>query len=964
MYERGNILRHTAQSLRQQFLLNTIADRSDRNDLMAQKRAISESQQKLLAEALRGMPEDITALVHNPSTRAEGLKSVMEERKRQRELKDWEASPFNKSAPAPTETPTAGPGYDELVALQGHPNARIAAAAKAHLEAYYKPHDPKNSARMLPGGGMGSIPGAVDALGEREIAEAGAKARFTPVTVKTGDVEEIMPASVFAARSGSAPVGGRLPPSGSPSGPPNNVPSGGNLVSGGGTVPGSNFPPFNTATDKPDPTLLRRIADAPGTPPQLKAQIEAKIAQLTGGAVPMPAAPAGPPSALPGATQAQFGVSNPTAIKQTQAINQQKAEEIPKMRVEYDQLRTLPNTLKVIEKYSKDAPESVMGSEAGLALTRIPAMMGSTSAQKSLESAQQLKTAIGQLTQMEVKGSGLGTAQGFTDKDLEFIRGQLPMLNGTHGERMAATAAIRQRLGPKIDMLESKIKEFDPQWKADRSSGLNPTEPGAAAPAPTPGKVSALERTLNAIVPSANASERMPDPHVQEARQGNTLSKALLDRWTDFAEGTGYGVGTNVQGYGQIAGLQNKQDVAARREMAPERNFTGKVGEFVGEALADPTNLIPGVGPLKMAAKGALSGFTKPSATDTEAILQTGVSALTGGAAEKLSSMIPATKMATGRTATRAGFEDVPLTQGQIAGKTDTLAAKGIAPQQVEALTEILMRGTGSTETVATQNALRTQHKVLENEFQRLFPGTQKYRLDTTVANDLATTFKPYAKVLEDPAFIKEAPNLVRFAKQVDASARSGAPTQIRDDLVQAAYQEIGRIPHDRLAGAVREDMKKMIEANLGPKAPDWVKLNEQWGNLKDVERMARDASGLIRPSSIKGREGTAAAKTRDFVRDFGVENPSSRNSIFNLGDVLHTGGAAGVLGTTLGLPYAAGALTVPAAKIAAREGGALQGKLGLSKALDASPGVQQLIELLRAGTRYGPREYIESGRQ
>lgn len=203
--------------------------------IQAQRQALGQKFENSMAEALRGQPDNIRRLSASPGTRAIGLDLLKQRSKEQldQEAMDRAFGSSGSALPGATGQGEA-PSYAQLVELQSHPNAKVAAAAKARLEAYYKPHDPKLNVRYNPQGGFEPIAGA-DAAYARTQGAIQQQQHPMGVQIPSGDggtmmVQPPRPPSALPGATGAAvappvptpapmPASGPISPASAPPGP-------------------------------------------------------------------------------------------------------------------------------------------------------------------------------------------------------------------------------------------------------------------------------------------------------------------------------------------------------------------------------------------------------------------------------------------------------------------------------------------------------------------------------------------------------------------------------------------------------------------------------------------------------------------------------------------------------------------------------------------------------------------------
>ena len=936
-------------------------------DLEQRTQAQRATERQSLMSAVSGYPDEVQRLFMNTATRPHALALMKQIDEDKADTAYMAARGGGRGGAAPMEpvqlgeegrnAPSGGgfsigggaqPSFEDLVYAAGQRNPRRAAQAKLELEHRpdFRPNlNPDMFQPNLSTGVAGPLPGAMEFLAEKAKREAEAKAY--------GDVQEVgIPGDPmnkkFVSKASLLGLDNR-PPVPSPLAGALTVE---NRPSGAATTPSS--PPSSPPSDVPLPAdVMARILAADA----------ARGGQPYVGEVP----PGGPAvtRALPQAVAASGGYT--TRSERGKTMDVQLAQELPKREDEYYGAHLIiTNVLPELKQAVKDNPGWLYGS--------LP-VMGQNIAQsldmvtpKEAKAAQILASAEAALMGPMSKESNLGTSQGFTDKDREFVQQRLTSAKKSEITNEQAFADIERYFRTKKDQAESRLRQFNPDWKP----ATNPTEPGAAGSA-VPGKRSSAADAAGlpegywgmtaAGSPSVMSDARYDAPPDAPAPidEGNILERGLKGIERGIGMG-GVGVtGALPRSVAQMLNLTQPapEDVRLLRREGPQTTV-GKGGEMFGEATANPATYIPGSTLPRAIAAGALSGYTAPAADAKERRGNAAISSLMGPVGTVLANRIPATELSTpAQAAARIGFEDIPLSQAQIAGKTKAWQGEGIAKSQAEALTERELQKVGSTAKKIDSNELEAIKAKASAEYAAMFPPDKAMRMEVTDATKLRNVLQPYEAVINSPEFIKGSPQIKAmydFARRVE---ERGVPRAIPADIVQGALQDVARIEHPVIQAKLRNELnsfakKDMTEAELAA----FEKLNTTWGAIRDLGRV-RTKEGLIVPSSLKGEGG-------DFVKQFGVQDPKAYK--MGQGERWGTlGAAAGVAASTMGMP-GAGYVAMTAAPAIAhgveRGRGALQGALGTSRVLNADPAVKQLIEMLRSGTQLTPRELLEARRQ
>jgi hypothetical protein len=588
---------------------------------------------------------------------------------------------------------------------------------------------------------------------------------------------------------------------------------------------------------------------------------------------------------------------------------------------------------KTARKYLEGMSVGEWGTEVdkylGKAATLLPQSLKFTeSMRKPMEQNKLFDSEVNQVSMLMAKALGVNP----TDTDLRFIRETMP--------GSTDTPRIRKEKLDNMEQLNQFIMEgrFRPGFLGEdfQKSRTRPTEPGAGSP-PVPGKQSALPESYWGMNATAGGTVL---PRSQPPMEQEGFLSDLKRRGGEFYEGLKEGATETGMGVAQTLGVgpSYEQVKQYRQDYPTTDTLPAQAGRLVSGIATDPTTYIPGGRVLKSALLGGASNMaTRPSesAADT---LKHGLfgSVATGAGA----AMVPLKEANPIREATRKGFEDVPLTMGQHQGKKNSWAAEGIAAKQAEELTKNRLKDAGINAERAYKPVLDTKEAELTASFKRLFPESKTVTLPASEAKVLDQTVTSYREVLKDPAFIKDAPGLAKFNKLVDAGNRSAGTIKLTASDLHNAYQDIGKIPNDRMAGAIRNDLNSFIKSKLSKaERAEFDKVNKEWGALADI-RKTNIEDGIIRPSSLRG-------DASEFVKSYGIKNPTSM-----FGNVWEP--AAGLSGAALaaaGMPYGLALSAYPAAHLAGRVGGKIQGKVGGITPADQSMWANIIRNMPREGT-------------
>lgn len=874
-----------------------------------------------------------------------------------------------------------------------------------------KPIDPKNSFRPGLGGVPGAVlPGATQAYAGNQAADEEARAGLDMIDVPMGDGRTRKMSRLDYARmqgygrpqspqsAGPGPVGvGPSPAPGAGVGaPPQGAAPGPNAGPGPGAAPAgmtSDDPlgmiaAFRTAVQSGD----MRAASYWGTELQKKGirvdvsmpmgEQQRRSMAATGDPkqVPMqtPQAPPGTPTQLHVQPASQMGVADPEGakfrnqqmetgaamfkmFKEKQPANMQSImslDELAKMNASGDVITGL-------------FPETQLAARRGIGF-----ITGKQDPKVPVTEAFIKET----LTQLKDQLKAFGSGTGISNLDLLTAERLLPQLINTQEGRariigLLKRAAIsneynmrsmEQYYNQNRSLSGWQPQAYDEQGRVVDPLKANPNEPGQPSAAPGARNAPAPEDNLGAASPLENAGISLRDSLKSLVNPTTVLSKAK-GVWDQNVN--------QVLGAGQLAGLYSGEDWAKRKAEQEDR-IAKDEGYRTGHAFGSVgnwTSLLGGGGILKSTLGAILSGVIAPKENPWDKVEEGIVSGTVNAATHGLSKLIPNTEVAptrkwfdlTGTTkatpeaaAARKGFESVPLNSNQINPGDDLsflpriLGTNDVAAgRQAEALTEALMRRTGSSSGRVTRQALDQRSAEIGKEFDKLFPSNIKAKVDS------GSAAKFVAAMGEDPELMKLTSMNKDLATVFGAlSSNANGAKLLPMDVMQRAYNALRDMPPNLNAQKAREFLEGSMRKALGKDgSAKWDVLKNQSGTLKDIERMFKEGTGqgewagVLMPSTLQysnrhSLPGSALESASNFVNTFGIRDPKYLNDL-HIGDLLNPGKLmAGIPGL--------------------REVGRTLNAADLPHALDASPETKFLIELLRTGTTRAPRELIEYGRQ
>jgi hypothetical protein len=865
-----------------------------------------------LAEALKGQSPEIAAAISSgdPLLRKDAVDQIATERKSKKAREDAEAFRTRWGFGA-NQTLDKLPSHETLLAIEA---AAETPADKTFAEGLRKRYhqDKRKLDELYPefGGGYGPDPGAVRHKGNLEAATQFSKAQAElidqevtdPMTgerriVKVRRSPDQMPpqpsalGGAVAAASGGGGVG--LPPTGAA--PRSQLPSAAAMPSGG-AIPASVL-----------------AAEASGQP--------FHASMSPGGQVQFGTSPP-PRSALPGVSASVGGKMAP-----------QDAESYKAARATMEAAPTFQSNIKELRQYNDQFSHGLKAAIAGGA-----DWLGFPTKQST--AAANFTSAVEALASDLVKKYGVNPS----NRDLEAIYRQLP----TADKNPEARRLIIER----IERLQQEAL-----GQAERRLGVvRPTEPAAAATAPTAGK-----RAL------PNAAKE--DELVRQAREENTIGRAFWENAKSlpgaiFSKSGGEAMkdqyGNIIEGAKQVVGMGDREAWAKEKARQEEKARTDPAYNqaSIFHNIANPTAAIGGTATSlpKVALAAGVQGAIRPQTEAGGHLIEGALSSVGAVPGWAVSKVIPTTKLSkevsqggTGEQLLKE-FPSVKPTGAQVTQDADAALARairqdqGVGLDQAAGITKDLLRGAGiTTSDRVTPQVLSRRAATIGQEYEQMLPKGVKVKIDSSNQTQLNDAIRE-VKTVQD--VMARAPSLatVHNALQGSGNAKSISMKTLHD-----AWKEVGEAARDNpaAAGKVREVLAGLIERGLPNKdISKFRNLNEQFGNLKDIERIFHGgrgegvgvASGYLKPSKILEEAGvisgkdTQANRAAQLINRLGMKDVSGAG----LGNIdLGRPGTWGEAAAALGAGKASGVLD--------------------SVALNADPKVKFMLEALRAASSRGP---------
>ena len=975
---------------------DTLVNSMQRRELKAQEGALLSKKRAALEEAAAGLPPELRARFLNDSTRADVLDELKESRKITNDVLRRKAQ-FGASQDIMRELDAQlgqgqgqgqGQGGDrppmrQLEAMMRSGDPEIEKQGKQLFDMYYKAQDPSHLGQLNRSGGMDIIRGAPEAYGRQQDVRNISGAATTPFPREERDAAgNILPPRSVAAALGT----GNAPPR--TSALPSAVNAENQPPSVATTPSRSALPTATGATGLPleDAQRLFDIAMAPNTSTKQKSDIANKLANAgyqfdtqTNTLTP----PQRGQAQAPQAPQVARGGFNPEQHKANVAEN----------TVIQQVAANLPQTTRSLQELAAESPSipsgprgplaSTMNTVEGFVTGKAPKQLGDTEAWTS-----KIKQAAYPLLRATFGAQ-------FTQKEGEQYMATWGNLATTEQGRQAILKDLESRT--KETLFRAKIFNQAVQTGQDpyvlidqmRGSQQNPNQPGAAATAPTPGQ--ALPQALRAgpkpdFEPGVmDFLSRVTNPASREFRDVGrnlvALPGALASQSGREAAGDVYKNLTT--GARQLADVlpgvspADRSDVVAEKQRQAQRASEDPKYQAaqIFNNIFNPTALIGGTttAPFKIAAAAAAQGALNPQESLAKQLEQGAVSGTIGAGATLASKLLPATGKAPGYfDVTKKPLSDAELRAAELGivptnrqlNPSDTIskitgaAEPASALAQIKQMTQGLLKEAGIKTKEVSDAVLSKRGDELSQGFKDMFTKTDKARVTSADYKALQDAIREHPQI-EKLVASGEAPTLAALRQAMEDSAKRGiVAVKVPLDKMHQAWQEIAVAAGHRgkEAGALREIIEPIIKQGLekaGKPGASWEILREQWGALKDLNKVwgmgagqgEGRAAGLIRPSAIEqfskemfpgGMKATAGTTKGLGIKDF-HENPQLLD--------LNITNPKSIIDAAVGL--APEWLTKYANKSMA----------------NADAGTKKLIELLRASVARGPGEVIDESR-
>jgi hypothetical protein len=517
----------------------------------------------------------------------------------------------------------------------------------------------------------------------------------------------------------------------------------------------------------------------------------------------------------------------------------------------------------------------------------------------------------------------------------------------------------------------------------------NPTEPGAAAVAPTSGR--ALPGAVKAAQPPAYDEKLFgPKPSFTGALVEKALAlpgaiaskegaEAMKDVYLNKLTGAKHLAQDLIPGLSPADRSGVEAEKARQAARAQESPAYAQAAIF--HDIANPTALIGGTATkiLPAALAAGTQGLLNPQSSLAEQFTEGVTQGVTGAGTTALAKLLPSTGKPTGyfqtkaappteieRRAAELGVKptSAQLNPSDIFSKVfGSEANRASSLTQMKQLTEGLLAETGSKAKTLSNEVLETRGKELSKEFNDMFNKVDRAKIGKTEAQAMSDAIKAVPGI-EDLFGKSGAPNLAKVKQALEDVANGVGPSgtkitaiKLPLDVLHKAWLELGQVAgggRSQAAGEVRTLLSSIIDPALekaGKPVGAFEKLRGQWGALEDLKKVwgegagtgAGRAEGLIRPSAIE---------------QFSKELPS--------GKMKETAGVTkgfGIQDFREATPLLDANLTSPRGYIDLLNAVVPSRALNWS-AVNAPPQIKSIVELLRAGTARGPQEIFEELRR
>lgn len=986
--------------------LDKQAGERDMASIDAQRKVLAEKWQAQMAETLRNpTPENLASFSGTRSIGLDATKRKANFGVSQDIMKQIDAG-MGGTPGSPGGQPTDDrPPLRQVEAMMRSGDPEIEKQGKMLWEVYYKPQDPSHVGFQTRSGGMGVIPGAPAALGAQQDVKNISAAQTTPFPREERDpAGNILPPRSVATALGA---GGNAP---STSALPGAVASTTQAPSVATTPPRSALPSTTGAAGIPpeDAQRLFDIAMAPSTPTKQKEAIAYKLANAgyqfnTDTKTLIPPQGGGQP---PAPMQMQSPMQAPQGTRGGYNPEQHKAN-IAENTVLQNTAMNLPTTIRSLQELSAESPTIPSGPRGALTNT-MNAVQGFVTPSNTPKQLGDTEAWLSKIKQAAYPLLRATFGPQFTQKEGEQYMATWGNLSTTEQGRQA----ILKDLSGRAQETSLRAKAFnhavqtgqDPYTLLEqiRGSQGNPNQPGAAAPAPTPGQ--ALPGVSKYLSPQRIAEAQAETGYDPSKTGVMDFLKRTFTPTTEEAQAVGRNIAALPGALASSSGREAAGDVyknlaTGTRQLAevipgvPLADRSGVAAEQARQAqraaddpkyqaaqifnnIFNPTALIGGTttAPLRIAAAAAAQGTLKPQESLSKQLEEGVVSGAIGAGTTLASKLIPATGKAPGyfdtvnkplndaeKLAAELGI--VPtnrqLNPSDTISKITGAAEPASALEQIKQMTKGLLADAGIKAKEVSNELLTKREAELSQGFKDMFSKTDKARVTSADYKALQDAIRDNPQI-EKIVASGEAPTLAALRQAMEDSAKRGVvAVKVPLDKMHQAWQEIAAAAghRGREAGALRDVIEPMIKQGLekaGKSGDAWSTLREQWGALKDLNKVwgagagqgEGRASGLIRPSAIeqfsKELPGNSAMKqTAGVTRGLGIKDFHENPQLLDLN------------------------ITNPKSIIDAAVGLAPEWltKLGNRSAANSSPEMKKLLELLRAGVARGPGEVIDESR-
>lgn len=952
--------------------------RREMEGISGRRQDVSRREQEALNSIINNPSPSAQDLMRHPATRSTGMGLLQEtiKKKQTKDLMDSIRQQYMGGA-LPSSAGGGVPPMQMIDAMMQSGDPTLTKQAEMLYKRYYEGHDPSKTGRIGASGEMYPAPGAMGVLQDTERAQATGKAFATMAPTEFDSAGTQRPPQSVAGALGLGTPGGAgagtpvpTPPRSSPTQPQNVVPGGGS-----GPAPTLGPRPSGQSDEQMNQSLVQSLMlaaakDDGATVNQIAQTLQQRGASaeqvqnwVRNGVNMKMQQPQGQPQGPgPGPQQASApGGYNPRALDVAKSTQLKRGEQVVTGEQALKDYQEAINVIQELKKISPKASSGMYGYEPVQTGMRVLQQVfgEDKGTQDQLENSRKFQALFADLRAAAIKNSGFGTGQGFTQKDLEQVLQGLPQLSFNKGERGVMLDQIEK-------LFRSRMEETTRFIMQQGSGGLapRPTNPTGNAPV---GKQSALPDSYwsanatagGTVLPRSAGKQPQPEVAWNPASEaassllssGKGVLEGALDAWKNVGSGIAQVLPDAVLSPQQRILAQTWEAEKARQGQRGQEQTGYDAGKLWG-GVFNPTMAIGGSTIPRAIGAGAASGFIQPASSMLERVGNTVASGGMGGGGATLGKALPTTKITgpAGDEAERLLKEfGVKPTSSQ-SNPEDLMSAvtrglgveRAAAPQQIAAITQRLLKETGSDAKVITEKVLTDQTDTLAANYNKVFNKGTGAAVQSRDAKKLLDSIKNVPDV-QDVLAKGGAPSLAKVVGAIEKAQNTGTwVKKVPMDTMHQAWKEIGQVAghRSRAAGEIRSTLESVIERGLPTKdINEFRKLNQQWGALEDIKRV------------WEGGTGQGSGPTRGMLKPSSLEQWGGRHP--NDQGIINEAGA---------LVRGMGIHDYQPPGIAALAGVPLN--LMDASAVNSSPWIKQLIESLRIGSQTAPREYAESRRQ